>query len=58
MLTKTGGDLYFMIGYFTEYAKLQDEETKKDAKKILTDIANSNKADWIKRMAKKYATDL
>ncbi|HSZ25683.1 MAG TPA: M1 family metallopeptidase, partial [Cytophagaceae bacterium] len=56
--SKSGRDLYFLIGYFGEYLKLMQGETKEDGKLVLQEIATSNKHDWIKQMAKKCLKEI
>jgi aminopeptidase N len=56
--SKSGRDLYFMLGYFGEYVKRMKGEQREDGKKVIEEIANSNRHEWIKQIAKKYLKEL
>lgn len=58
ILSKSGRDLYFMLGYFGEYVRLMKGEQREDGKKVIEEIANSNRHEWIKQIAKKYLKEL
>jgi aminopeptidase N len=56
--SKTGRDLYYVVGFFGEYLKLMDGETRADGKKVLQDLAANNKYEWIRQLAKKYLKEI
>ncbi len=56
--SKSGRDLYYLLGYFGEYVKLFKGEQREDGKKVIQEIANSDSHEWIKRIARKYLKEL
>lgn len=58
IINKSGRDLYYLLGYFGEYVKLLKGEQREDGKKVIQEIAASNKHEWIKQIAKKYIKEL
>jgi aminopeptidase N len=58
LLSKTGRDLYYLLGYFGEYTRLMKGEQREDGKKVIQQIADNDKHEWIKQIAKKYIKEL
>jgi aminopeptidase N len=58
LLSKSGRDLYYILGYFGEYVKLMQGAQREDGKKVIQEIAQSNTHDWIKRIAQKYLKEI
>jgi aminopeptidase N len=58
ILSKSGRDLYYFLGYYGEYIKLFQGEKREEGKKILQDIATNNKSEFIRNIAKKYLKEI
>ncbi len=55
---RSGRDLYYFLSFFGEYVKLMQGETRIDGKKIIQEIADTNKNEWVKKMADKYLKEI